>query len=92
MKNSDHIEGDDLYIRLLFRLADEKEKDYTDGCINKALYETNISVAQYKWSDDGIHDYTLDIHANKDKYDSALVVRFVEALAKYSDCNNADIR
>ena len=92
MKNSDHIEGDDLYIRLLFRLADEKEKDYTDGCINKALYETNISVAQYKWSDDGIHDYTLDIHANKDKYDSALVVRFVEALAKYSDCNNADIK
>ena len=92
MKNSDHIEGDDLYIRLLFRLADEKERDITDGGIQKALYETNISVAQYNWSSNGIADYTLDIHANKDKYDSALVGRFVDALARWSDCSNADIK
>ena len=92
MNKSDHIEGDNLYIRLLFRLADEKEKDFTDGCIKKALYEANISVSQYEWSSDVFADYTLDIHSNKGTYDSALVTRFVEALARYSDCNNADIK
>ena len=92
MKNSDHIEGDNLHIRLQFKLGGEKEKDFADGCIKKALYETNISVAQYGWDFDGIVDYVLNIHSNKDTYDSALVTRFVEALARYSDCNNADIK
>lgn len=92
MKNSDHIEGDNLYIRLQFKLGNEKEKDFTDGCIQKVLYETNISVAQSEWRFDGIVDYTLELYANKDKYDNALVQRFVEALARYSDCSNADIK
>lgn len=90
MSDFDEVVGNRMLVRIRFSITeDDKQQKRCD--VLKAFEQIGIRHLTALWIVNAVEKYTLEIGVGGGKFTGATAVSLVEALAQYSDADNANI-